>query len=192
MLVIGSGLGGSVVALQLTKKRYRTGLLAVREEVARRTLRRSSLGYQTIRVGTFGAQGHTAYLVAAQSRDPRRVRCRRLLACTAADTELSVVNQLRLHGVDGLRIASGPVTPIAPSSSTMATAYTIGEHARRSRSAREHRRSGRPFCKSLLARHSQQAEPISAAVVGGTRISEEGNAAVHSGFLGRRGTKQPK
>jgi choline dehydrogenase-like flavoprotein len=29
MLVIGSGLGGSVVALQLTKKRYRTGLLAV-------------------------------------------------------------------------------------------------------------------------------------------------------------------
>jgi hypothetical protein len=30
MLVIGSGLGGSVVALQLTKKRYRTGRLAVR------------------------------------------------------------------------------------------------------------------------------------------------------------------
>ena len=29
MLVIGSGLGGSVVALQLTKKRYRTRLLAV-------------------------------------------------------------------------------------------------------------------------------------------------------------------
>jgi choline dehydrogenase-like flavoprotein len=29
MLVIGSGLGGSVVALQLTKKRYHTGLLAV-------------------------------------------------------------------------------------------------------------------------------------------------------------------
>jgi hypothetical protein len=29
MLVIGSGLGGSVVALQLTKKRYRTGLLAL-------------------------------------------------------------------------------------------------------------------------------------------------------------------
>jgi len=29
MLVIGSGLGGSVVALQLTKKRYRTRLLAI-------------------------------------------------------------------------------------------------------------------------------------------------------------------
>ena len=29
MLVIGSGVGGSVVALQLTKKRYRTGLLVV-------------------------------------------------------------------------------------------------------------------------------------------------------------------
>jgi choline dehydrogenase-like flavoprotein len=46
------------------------------------------------------------------------------------DTAMSVVdNRLRVHGIDGLRIADASVMPRVPSSNTLATVYAIAERA---------------------------------------------------------------
>jgi choline dehydrogenase len=46
------------------------------------------------------------------------------------DTALSVLDsQLRVHGIDGIRITDASVMPTAPSSNIIATVYAIAERA---------------------------------------------------------------
>jgi choline dehydrogenase len=46
------------------------------------------------------------------------------------DTALSVVDsELRVHGVDGLRVADAAVMPTVPSTNTVATVYALAERA---------------------------------------------------------------
>ncbi len=46
------------------------------------------------------------------------------------DTNMSVVdNELRVHGIGGLRVADGSVMPSIPSANTAATVYAIAERA---------------------------------------------------------------
>ena len=48
--------------------------------------------------------------------------------CAIGDTTMSVVdNELRVHGVDSLRIADASVMPTVPSNNTIATVYAIAE-----------------------------------------------------------------
>jgi choline dehydrogenase len=50
--------------------------------------------------------------------------------CSMGDTALSVVDsQLRVHGIDGIRIADASVMPTVPSSNIIATVYAIAERA---------------------------------------------------------------
>jgi choline dehydrogenase len=50
--------------------------------------------------------------------------------CAIGTSEMSVVdNELRVHGIDGLRVADGSVMPSIPSSNTNATVYAIAERA---------------------------------------------------------------
>jgi choline dehydrogenase len=50
--------------------------------------------------------------------------------CAIGTTELSVVDsELRVHGIDGLRVADGSVMPSIPSSNTNATVHAIAERA---------------------------------------------------------------
>ena len=192
MLVIGSGLGGSVVALQLTKKRYRTGLLAAGRRSPDEHFAEAAWDIKRFACAPLGLKGtrrilwlprvviHAGFGVVGCSRVLQRIRNSRL--STNCDGAASTDSES----------LPGPSRPLRPRVAPWRPPTRSESRRGGSDQGREHRRSGRPFCKSLLARHSQQAEPIPAAVVGGTRMSEEGNAAVRSGFLGRRGTKQPK
>lgn len=50
--------------------------------------------------------------------------------CRIGSDDLSVVDtDLRVHGIDGLRIADGPVMPSIVSGNTNATVYAIAEKA---------------------------------------------------------------
>jgi choline dehydrogenase len=50
--------------------------------------------------------------------------------CAMGDTTLSVVDsQLRVHGIEGIRIADASVMPTVPSSNIIATVYAIAERA---------------------------------------------------------------
>src|SRR5258708_3555346 len=50
--------------------------------------------------------------------------------CAMGDTALSVVDsELRVHGVDGLRVADAAVMPTVPSNNTVATVYALAERA---------------------------------------------------------------
>jgi choline dehydrogenase len=50
--------------------------------------------------------------------------------CAMGDTALSVVDdQLRVRGIDGLRIADASVIPTVPSTNTAATVYALAERA---------------------------------------------------------------
>jgi choline dehydrogenase len=50
--------------------------------------------------------------------------------CAMGDTDRSVVDcRLRVHGIDGLRVADGSVMPSIPSANTNATVYAIAERA---------------------------------------------------------------
>jgi choline dehydrogenase len=50
--------------------------------------------------------------------------------CAMGSTEMSVVDsELRVYGIDGLRVADGSVMPSIPSSNTNATVYAIAERA---------------------------------------------------------------
>ena len=50
--------------------------------------------------------------------------------CAMGDTAHSVVDdQLRVHGIDGLRIADASVIPMVPSTNTAATVYALAERA---------------------------------------------------------------
>jgi choline dehydrogenase len=63
--------------------------------------------------------------VRTNSRSPHLVG-----TCAMGDTALSVVDsQLRVHGIDGIRIADASVMPTAPSSNIIATVYAIAERA---------------------------------------------------------------
>jgi len=50
--------------------------------------------------------------------------------CAMGDTALSVVDsELRVHGLDGLRVADAAVMPTVPSNNTAATVYAVAERA---------------------------------------------------------------
>jgi choline dehydrogenase len=50
--------------------------------------------------------------------------------CAMGDTDTSVVDsELRVHGVNGLRVADGSVMPSIPSANTAATVFAIAERA---------------------------------------------------------------
>jgi choline dehydrogenase len=50
--------------------------------------------------------------------------------CAMGDTALSVVDsELRVHGLDGLRVADAAVMPTVPSNNTAATVYALAERA---------------------------------------------------------------
>jgi len=50
--------------------------------------------------------------------------------CAVGDTEMSVVDpELRVHGIDGLRVADASVMPSIPSANTNATVCAIAERA---------------------------------------------------------------
>ncbi|MGY4649641.1 GMC oxidoreductase [Mycobacterium sp. URHB0021] len=50
--------------------------------------------------------------------------------CAMGSTEMSVVDsELRVYGIDGLRVADGSVMPSIPSSNSNATVYAIAERA---------------------------------------------------------------
>ncbi|MFB8003114.1 GMC family oxidoreductase [Nocardia sp. NPDC056000] len=56
--------------------------------------------------------------------------CHPVGTCALGEDEFSVVNsELRVHGVEGLRIADGSVIPVIPSANTNATVYAIAERA---------------------------------------------------------------
>ncbi len=50
--------------------------------------------------------------------------------CAMGSTEMSVVDcELRVHGIEGLRVADASVMPSIPSANTNATVYAIAERA---------------------------------------------------------------
>ncbi|MFJ9365168.1 GMC family oxidoreductase [Nocardia sp. NPDC101769] len=56
--------------------------------------------------------------------------CHPVGTCAMGEDESSVVNsELRVHGLEGLRIADGSVIPAIPSANTNATVYAIAERA---------------------------------------------------------------
>ncbi|MET7695617.1 GMC family oxidoreductase N-terminal domain-containing protein [Streptomyces sp. NPDC005483] len=56
--------------------------------------------------------------------------CHPVGTCLLGEDEMSVVDsELRVHGLDGLRIADGSVIPSIPSNNTNATVYAIAERA---------------------------------------------------------------
>ncbi|MFE3254688.1 GMC family oxidoreductase [Nocardia sp. NPDC059091] len=56
--------------------------------------------------------------------------CHPVGTCVMGEDESSVVNsELRVHGLEGLRIADGSVIPAIPSANTNATVYAIAERA---------------------------------------------------------------
>ncbi len=85
MLVIGSGLGGSVVALQLTKKRYRTGLLAVGRRSPDEHFAEAVWDIKRFAWAPLGLEGTRRILWLPRVVIHAGFRARRLLACTAAD-----------------------------------------------------------------------------------------------------------
>ncbi len=109
MLVIGSGLGGSVVALQLTKKRYRTGLLAVGRRSPNEHFAEAAWDIKRFAWAPFGLKGtrrilwlprvviHAGFGVVGRSRVLQRIRDSRLSTnCDcAASTDSESLDQ---HG----------------------------------------------------------------------------------------------
>ncbi|MEU1268560.1 GMC family oxidoreductase N-terminal domain-containing protein [Streptomyces sp. NPDC005799] len=56
--------------------------------------------------------------------------CHPVGTCLMGEDEMSVVDsELRVHGLDGLRVADGSVIPAIPSNNTNATVYAIAERA---------------------------------------------------------------
>lgn len=50
--------------------------------------------------------------------------------CRIGEDDMAVVdNDLRVHGIDGLRVADASVMPSIPSANTNATVYAIAERA---------------------------------------------------------------
>jgi choline dehydrogenase len=50
--------------------------------------------------------------------------------CRIGTDPLAVVDlELRVHGIDGLRVADGSVIPSIPSANTAATVYAVAERA---------------------------------------------------------------